>query len=68
MRYVDWRDAIRAELARAPQGLTWAELQARLKLPQARACPTWTKRLEEEIGLMREKGAGRALVWRLGRR
>jgi hypothetical protein len=64
MRYIDFRDAIDAELRANPGGLTWPELKQRLDLPYERPCPTWVKRLETEIGLSREKGPGRALVWR----
>jgi hypothetical protein len=68
MRYVEYRDSIRNELRRNGAGLTWAELQGRLGLPYDRPCPTWTKQLEADIGLVRAKGSGRALVWKLGRR
>ena len=44
---------------------TWAQLRADLDLPYDRPCPSWTKRLEEEIGLTRTKGVGRALVWKV---
>lgn len=65
MRYVDFRDAIGAELRRCPAGLTWAELRARLALPYDRPCPTWARRLEQDIGLSRGPGTGRAHVWRV---
>ena len=68
MKYVDYRDSIRGELRRNAAGLTWAELQQRLGLPYERPCPAWTKQLEADIGLTRSKGAGRALVWKVGRR
>jgi hypothetical protein len=63
VRYVDLRDVIQEELARNPAGLTWAELRERLDLPYDRPCPTWIRRLEQEIGLSRVKGSGRAYVW-----
>jgi hypothetical protein len=63
MRYVEFKDAIHQALQRNPQGLTWGELQQRLALPYERPCPTWTNRLEKEIGLSRKKGAGRAFLW-----
>lgn len=66
MRYVDFRDVIRDELRKNPNGLTWRDLKQRLDLPYERACPTWVIRLEEEIGLTRVKGPGRAFVWRIG--
>ena len=65
MRYEEFKAAIRDELRRSPAGLTWRELRDRGKLPYERACPTWTKRLEDEIGLTRLKGPGRALIWRV---
>ena len=41
------------------------ELRDRLELPYKTPCPEWTKRLETENGLVREKGEGRALIWRI---
>jgi hypothetical protein len=65
MRYSDFKDAIHQELRRSPQGLTWVQLQERLNLPYDRPCPTWTNRLQKEIGLLRKKGTGRPFLWRL---
>ena len=65
MRYEDFRNAIHAELRRTPTGLTWPQLQARLALPYARPCPTWVKRLEQEVGLTRTKGPPAAYLWKL---
>ena len=66
MRYEEFRDEIRDELAASPEGLTWAELRERRALPYDRPCPTWVRRLEDEIALERAPGAGRAYVWTLG--
>ena len=68
MRYVEFRDAIRAALRRKPTGMTWTELKQRLDLPYDRPCQSWVERLEAEIGLLRTKGTGRAYVWKLPRR
>ncbi len=65
MTYQTFRDTVRSALTEHPGGLTWAQLRDHYGLPYDRACPTWTRQLEEEIGLRREKGEGRALVWRL---
>ncbi|MEM1210202.1 MAG: hypothetical protein AAGI54_13140 [Planctomycetota bacterium] len=65
MRYIEFRDLIHRRLKRRKAGMTWAELRDTLELPYDRPCPEWTKRLEEEIGLTRVKGAGRALVWQV---
>jgi hypothetical protein len=65
MTYIDYRNAIREQLHRPVAGMTWAQLQRRLRLPYDRPCPAWTARLESDIGLVRGKGKGRALVWKL---
>ena len=67
MTYVAYRTSIAGELKRHRTGRTWSELQSRLKLPYARPCPEWTRKMEREIGLVREKGDGPALVWRIGK-
>lgn len=63
MHYVEYKTTIQQHLKRKRQGATWLELRETLALPYERACPEWTRRLEEEIGLVRRKGTGRALVW-----
>jgi hypothetical protein len=68
MTYAAYKLAIAGELNRHRAGKTWNELQSRLKLPYDRPCAEWTRKLESEIGLVREKGEGRALVWRLNHR
>ena len=66
MRYVDFKDQIQQELCQNPTGLTWAQLKDRLDLPYDRPCPAWLERLEQEIGLLRVRGSGRAFVWKIG--
>ena len=65
MRYVDFRDRIKNDLRRNPQGFTWRQLKERLDLPYQSPCQEWVKRLEKEIGLKREKGSGRAFIWKV---
>jgi len=65
MRYTAFRDLIQQALRACPDGLTWVQLRDQLELPYERACPNWTKRLENEIGLTRMKAAGRALIWKV---
>ena len=65
MRYTEFRERVQKQLRRKPMGSTWAQLRDDLDLPYDRPCPSWTKRLEEEIGLTRTKGVGRALVWKV---
>ena len=68
MRYAEFKRAIRERLLEQPSGSTWKQLRADLHLPYDRPCPEWTRRLEQEIDLVRRKGAGNALVWALSRR
>jgi hypothetical protein len=63
--YLHFRDTIRAALARHSGGLTWRELDQVLHFSSGRPCPEWVRRLETEIGLVRQPGPGRALVWKL---
>lgn len=65
MRYVEFRDSIQTALREYPNGMTWRELRDNLDLPYDSPCQEWVYRLEEEIGLTRTKGTGRALIWRL---
>jgi hypothetical protein len=66
VHYTEFRDSIATALRTNRTGLTWPQLQSKLKLPYDRPCPAWTAQLEKEIGLSRVKGAGRALVWMIG--
>jgi hypothetical protein len=65
MRYLEFSNAIEGELLQNRAGLTWAELKERLDLPYRQPCPEWVKRMEQEVGLSRPRGTGRAYVWRI---
>jgi hypothetical protein len=67
MRYVDFRDSICRELRKHRGGLTWPELRDRLSLPYKSPCPEWVRRMENEDRLNRERGPGRAYVWKIAR-
>jgi len=64
MSYDQFRDLIQAKLRERRRGMTWRELRDDLELPYDRPCPEWTRRLESDIGLIRQKGTGNAFVWR----
>ncbi len=66
MRYDEFKTSIQRHLRGHRKGPTGVELREALSLPYDRPCPEWTRRLEEEIGLVRRRGTGRALVWGLG--
>ena len=68
MRYPDFKRAVNARLQEEPAGMTWKQLREDLRLPYDRPCPEWTRRLEQEIHLLRRKGGGNALVWVLNPR
>jgi hypothetical protein len=67
MKYVDFRDSIQAYLDSHPEGSTWKELRARLRLPYEIPCPAWIHRMEKEAGLSRLNGP-RGKVWVLNLR
>jgi hypothetical protein len=64
MRYAEFRDKICEELRRVPAGLTWLDVKAQLSLPYNIPCPEWVRQMEREVGLSRERGSGRALIWK----
>ena len=65
MKYIEVKSLIKNELEISRDGLTWQELKERLNLPYNRLCPEWTSQLEIDIGLSRNKGTTRALIWTL---
>lgn len=67
MTYVEFKRSIGSKLRKNSPGMTWNELKKALDLPYERPCPEWVRQLEREIGLVRRKGTGRALVWQVGK-
>jgi hypothetical protein len=67
MTYLEFKKVIHSTLRKNSRGMTWHQLKIALDLPYDRPCPEWTRQLEKEIGLVRRKGAGRALVWQVGK-
>jgi hypothetical protein len=67
MTYLEFKSRIQGHLENHPDGATWRELRDALELPYERPCPEWTRRLENEIGLVRRKGEGRGFNWSLER-
>ncbi|MDE1822400.1 MAG: hypothetical protein KGJ23_08895 [Euryarchaeota archaeon] len=64
MKYEEFRDAITIHLRLHRRGATWADLKEGLGLPQRTACPTWVRRMEEEVGLRREHGPD-GMIWQI---
>ena len=62
--YEDLRDEIKKILESRPQGLTWTQIKKRLQLSQRAPYHKWVRRMERDIGLVREK-KGSKTIWRL---
>ncbi len=65
MKYEEVRIQIKRLLQARPSGASWQEIKAELSLPYKSLCPEWTLQLETEIGLVRQQGHGKSLVWSL---
>ena len=65
MLYIEFKNRIRSFLMENSSGATWKELKEALDLPYKTPCPTWIKKLEADIGLLRERGQSKALNWRI---
>jgi DNA-directed RNA polymerase subunit RPC12/RpoP len=65
LTYEDFRDKIRSVLdAHGP--LTWTEIRTAAKLPQAFPNNKWVHRMEQDIGLKRNKDAYGIFKWHVG--
>ncbi len=64
MTYEEFRDRIRAELQRNPDGMTWTELKRKLRLPQKVPNNKWVNQMQKDIGLTRMKG-DTGTIWKL---
>lgn len=67
MRYEAFRAAVRWYLKSHRRGATWKVIRTDLGMPYRIPCPTWVRRLEGEIGLVRTAGS-QGKVWSLSRR
>lgn len=64
MSYKEFRDIIQNVLKTEPNGLTWTEIRKRANLYQKFPNNRWVHKLEDDIGLIREKVKGRP-IWKL---
>ena len=62
--YEDLRDEIEKILEPRAQGLSWTQIREILQLSQKAPYHKWAKRMEKDIGLVREK-KGSKTIWRL---
>ncbi|GAG74669.1 unnamed protein product [marine sediment metagenome] len=66
MTYEEFKQIIKEALEKESDGLTWTQLRERNpELYQRWPANQWVRKLEDDIGLIREKVKGR-MVWRIG--
>lgn len=64
MSYEEFKDSIKEQLESYPQGLSWTEIREKAGLYQKFPNNQWVHRLEEDIGLIRERVKDK-LIWRI---
>jgi hypothetical protein len=65
LTYEDFRDRIKNVMEEAGKDLTWTEIRTIAQLPQKFPNNQWVHRLEQDIGLKREKDAQGIIHWKL---
>ncbi len=64
MSYEEFRSRVEETLRAAGEPLEWKEIRKRAALPQKFPNNRWVRRLEQDLGLIREKTT-RGIRWRL---
>lgn len=65
MTYEEFKQIIKEELQKAPDGLTWTQIRERRpEIYQKFPANQWVRQMEKDIGLIRSKKSGKTL-WRL---
>ena len=64
MSYEEFRDRIERVLKEYPEGTTWTQVREEAKLEQKWPNNKWVRRMDEDMGLVREKVKGKT-IWRL---
>ena len=65
MTYEEFKQMIKDELEKAPDGLTWTQIRERRpELYQRFPANQWVRQMEKDIGLVREKVKGK-VYWML---
>ena len=64
MTYEVFRDKIQRTLKQAGSALTWTEIRTIAKLPEKFPNNKWVHRMEQDIGLKRNKDAHGIIKWR----
>ena len=65
MGYNKFKEIIHEELKKSPDGLTWTQIRERRpELYQKWPANQWVRKLEEDIGLKRDRVKGKP-IWRI---
>lgn len=65
MTYEVFRDVVAAELGKSQAPLTWTEVRTNGNLPQAFPNNQWVHRMENDIGLVRQRDKDSTIKWHL---
>jgi len=65
MPYDEFRDKVKDALASAEQPMTWTEVRTTTGLPQKFPNNRWVHRMEDEIGLQRNRDKQGIIHWEL---
>lgn len=65
MSYEQFRDKIGDTLQQAKKPLTWTEIRTAAKLPEKFPNNQWVRRMEGDIGLVRERDTHGIMKWGL---
>lgn len=65
MTYEDFRSKIQEVLRSVSGDLTWTEIRTAAKLPQAFPNNQWVHKMENDIGLQRQKDSHGIIRWKL---
>ena len=63
--YEAFKDVIQEVLQNAGRPLTWTEIKEAADLPQKVPNNQWVHRMEQDIGLLRDR-TGNRVLWKLG--
>lgn len=68
MPYEEFKAKVKSTLQNADHALTWTELRTISGLPQKFPNNRWVRRLEQDIGLQRNRGKEGIIQWEISRR
>ena len=66
LTYEDFREKIQQTLKEAACPLTWTEIRTAAKLPEKFPNNKWVHRMEQDIGLKRNKDENAIIKWSIG--